>query len=202
MSNATLPSFAGLSWDISVSPAFSTKVHRAVSGYEVRAAFMAYPLWTFNLKYDLIRDSVTNNELDTLLGFFNARQGQFDSFLYTDPADSAYTAMAFGTGTGSQTQFQITRSRGGFVEPVMNLNGAPLIYIAGVLQTVGTNYSISSTGVVTFVTAPAASAALTWTGAFYYRCRFLSDNIAPSQWAQNLYSLSKLDFVGSPMNKV
>lgn len=202
MSQAVLPVLPGLSWDISAAPEFKTKVHRAVSGYEVRAAFMAYPLWTFMLKYDLIRDSVSYPELDTLIGFFNLRQGSFDSFLYSCPADNSVTAMGFGTGNASNKVFPLTRSMGGFAEPVQNLNGNPQIYVAGVLKALTTDYTISATGVVTFVAAPANGAALTWTGAFYYRCRFLSDTLAPKQFMQNLYNLDKFDFVGSPYNKV
>lgn len=202
MSQAVFPTFVGLTFDNTVAPQFNTKIHRAVSGYEVRAAYMVNPLWTFKMKYELLRDDVTNNELKTLLGFFNARQGSFDSFLYNYVADNAVTGAQFGIGTGTQTAFQLTRSYGGFIEPVMNLNGAPSIYINGALQTLTTNYTISASGMVTFVTAPATGAVLTWTGAFYYRCRFLADSIDPVQFMQNLYSLSKLGFIGSPMNKV
>jgi uncharacterized protein (TIGR02217 family) len=202
MSDAILPTLAGLTWDITASPEFNTGVHRAMSGYEVRAAFRIYPLWNFNLKYDLIRDNVANNELKTLIGFFGLRFGSFDSFLYAPPADSSVVAMGFGTGNASTTAFQLTRSYGGYVEPVNNLNGNPSIYVAGVLKTLTTDYTINSVGVVTFVVAPANGAALTWTGSFYYRCRFLSDRLDPVQFMQNLYNLNKLDFVGSPINKV
>jgi uncharacterized protein (TIGR02217 family) len=202
MSNAILPTLAGLAWDITTSPQFNTKVHRAVSGYETRAAFMVYPLWTFKLKYELLRDDVANNEFKTLIGFFNARQGQFDSFLYSNPADSAVVAMQFGVGTGAQYVFQLTRGYGGYTEPVNNFNGAPQIYVNGLLKTLTTDYTISATGLVTFVLSPANGLAITWTGSFYYRCRFLNDAIDPSQFMKNLYSLSKLEFIGSPVNKV
>ena len=202
MSQAVLPPLPGLSWDISMSPQFNTKVHRSVSGYEVRAAYMAYPLWTFALKYELLRDNATFPELDTLIGFFNSRQGQFDSFLYAPPEDSSVTTMSFGTGNASNKIFPLTRSRGGFTEPVQNLNAAPQIYVAGVLKTLTTDYTISALGVVTFVAAPANGAALTWTGTFYYRCRFLSDSLSPTQFLSGLYNLNKLDFIGSPYNKV
>lgn len=202
MSQAVLPTLAGLSWDITAKPEFTTMTHRAMSGYEVRAAFRIYPLWNFSLKYDILRDNSANNELKTMLGFFNSRQGSFDSFLFAPPADSSVSLMSFGTGTGSQTVFQMTRSYGGYIEPVNNLNSAPLIYVAGILKTITTDYTISSTGVITFVVAPANAATLAWTGTYYYRCRFLNDSIDPMQFMQNIYSLSKLDFVGSPINKV
>lgn len=198
MGNAVFPSFAGLSWDIGTSPQFNTKIHRAVSGSEVRAAFMVYPLWTFKQKYELLRDSATSNELKTLLGFFGARLGSFDSFLYTHLPDCAVTAHSFGTGNGVAASFQLLRSYGGFVEPIQNLNGVPSIYVNGVL----TSCTISGTGLVTFAAPPANGAVLTWTGAFYYRCRFLADMIDMNQFMKNLYNLSKLEFIGSPMNKV
>jgi uncharacterized protein (TIGR02217 family) len=202
MSNAVLPVLAGLTYDNKTSPAFNTRIHRAVSGHEVRAAFMVYPLWTFTLKHDLLRDDAINNELKTLIGFFNARQGSFDSFLYSNPADSAVVLQSFGVGTGAQYIFQLVRSYGGYVEPVHNLNSAPAIYVNGVLQTLTTNYTISSTGLVTFVLSPALGATITWSGTFYYRCRFLNDNIDVNQFLRNMYDNNKLDFVGSPLNKV
>jgi uncharacterized protein (TIGR02217 family) len=198
MGNAIYPSLPGITWDTQVAPSFSTKIHRAVSGYEVRAAYMAYPLWKFLFKYELLRDNTLNNEFKKLLGFFNARLGSFDSFLYSNPSDNAVTAHSFGTGNGSTTAFALIRSYAGFVEPVQNLNGVPSVYVNGVL----TSCTISGTGTVTFAAAPANGAALTWTGAFYYRCRFLADAIDLNQFMKNLYNVSKLEFIGSPMNKV
>jgi hypothetical protein len=49
-------------------------------------------------------------------------------------------------------------------------------------------YVLGSTGIVTFATAPAAGVPLTWSGNFYFRCRFTDDAqsnfrmIAPDAW--------------------
>lgn len=200
MGNAVFPVLAGLKWDIGMSPEFSTAVKRSVSGCELRANLMAYPLWTFRLAYEVLRDDVANNELKNLCGFFLLRKGGFDSFLFTQPSDSSVTAESFGSGNGIATAFQLTRSYGGFVEPVMNVNGSPAIYVGGVLKTPTTHYTISSTGMVTFVTAP--TGALTWTGSFYYRVRFLMDGADFNQFMKDLWDLKKLEFVGSTGNKV
>lgn len=202
MSNAILPALAGVAWDSTVSPQFRTKIHESVSGFESRAAFRQSPLWKFALKYDLLRDNVTNNELRTLLGFFNARQGSFDSFLYSNPSDSAVVAESFGVGDGATKIFQITRGYGGYAEAVCNISGSPLIYQAGVLKSSPTEYSVSATGLVTFITAPPVGAALTWSGSFYYRCRFLADSIDPVQFMRNMHSLGKFEFIGSTTNKI
>lgn len=204
MGNAVLPVLPGLTWNCVSAPNFSTKVQRAVSGRELRASFRAYPLWTFRLGYEVLRDGAAGVELDTLLGFFLARQGSFDSFLYSAPSDNAVTAMPFGTGDGATTVFQLTRALGAggfsFTEPVQNLNGTPSIYVAGVLQTSGV--TIGATGLVTFAAAPAAGQVLTWSGSFYYRCRFKDDVADFEQFLQGLWALKKLEMIGAPGNKV
>lgn len=205
MSNAIFPVLAGQTWDITKSPEFNTITHRAASGYEYRAALMVTPLYTFGLKYDVLRDDVANNEVKTLIGFFNLRQGGFDSFLYTDPADSLITAQNIGTGTGSLTTFQTTRTYGGFTENVNNVNSITGVYDNGSPVTQGSGagkYTISATGMITFGTAPTSGHAITWTGTYYYRCRFLADKIDMNQFMRNLYDLKKLDFIGSVVNKV
>lgn len=198
------PALAGLKWDIGSAPSFKTRVQRAVSGRELRAALMQYPTWTFKLGYEFLRDGVAGSDLNTLRGFFLARQGSFDSFLYSAPSDNAVTAMSFGTGDGATTVFQLTRALGAggfaFVEPVQNLNGTPSIYKDGVLQTSGV--TIGATGLVTFAAAPTAGQSLTWTGNFYYRCRFKDDSADFEQFMQDLWSLKKLEFIGAPGNRV
>lgn len=197
------PTFQGITWNITKTPNFNTTTHRSASGYEVRNALMQFPLWKFSLAFELLADSSSlTSDLKKLVGFFNQCQGSFAAFLYIDPADNTVTAQNFGTGNGATVSFQLQRTYGGFTEPVQNLNAAPSIYVNGVLQTLTTNYSISSTGLVTFVTAPPAAAALTWTGTYYYRVRFVNDTAEFNQFMYNLYELKKLEFIGSTMNKV
>lgn len=198
MGRAIFPVLPGLTMDTQIAPKFNTKINVAVSGFEVRAAYMIFPLWKFTFKYELIRDDTTNNELKTLLGFFNARLGSFDSFLYSSPVDNAVTAQSFGTGNGVATSFQLVRAYGGFTEPVQNLNGTPSVYVNGIL----TACTVTGTGSVLFAAPPANGAALTWTGVFYYRCRFVADTLDIVQFLQNRFNVSKLEIVGSPMNKV
>ncbi len=89
MSNAVYPTLTGLTFNVKKSPQFHTETQRAVSGMEARAAFMAYPLWTFGLSYDMLRrgtfQGAAYTEFDNLVGFFAARRGSYDSFLFTDP---------------------------------------------------------------------------------------------------------------------
>ena len=209
MSQGIFPALPGLSWPVTKTPMFSTKIQRAVSGREYRAAFYQYPLYTFSISYEVLRDRAAFLEQQELLGFFLARQGSFDDFLYTDPNDNAVTAQNFGTGTGSATVFPLVRTfgAGGFTENdlVQNVNAITGIYDNGVAVVQGAgagNYTIDSLGNVTFGTAPVSTHALTWTGTYYYRCRFLADTADFSQLMSGLWELKKLEFLGALSNKV
>ncbi|MFZ5658773.1 MAG: DUF2460 domain-containing protein [Pseudomonadota bacterium] len=192
MSDAVFPTLPGLRWDVSKTPEWSTKVQRAVSGLELRAAFFTYPIWHFKLDYELLRAGA-EAELQTLMGFFNLRQGSFDSFLYLDPDDHNVSDGHFGTGNGTQTVFQLTRVLGGFVEPVKAPKGTPQIFKDGVLQASG--YILSPAGQVTFSSPPAAGTVLSWTGEFYFRVRFAKDQAEFKQFMHQLWNLKQVELV-------
>lgn len=202
MSNAVFPTLPGLGWSVGKKPMWKTAVQRTVSGREFRAPFMSYPLWEFSLNYEVLRAATAYAELQTLMGFFNARLGAYDSFLYTDSNDNSVTDYQFGTGDGTTVAFQLTRALGGFIEPVMNVNALTNIKKGGAVQSSPTDYSIDSAGLVTFTSAPAGAAVLTWTGSFYFRVRFLQDMAEFEEFMKNLWQLKKLEFVGATGNKV
>lgn len=139
MSMDVFPALPGLQWNNSKSPTFANIIQRSVSGREVRASEMVYPLYTFTLSWSLLRDDQSTSspaspydELKTLVGFFLKQNASLTAFLYTDPTDNAVTAMQFATGDASTVAFQLARSYGAggftFAEPINNVNGSPLIY--------------------------------------------------------------------------
>ena len=195
MSNALFPTLAGLGWDVQKSPEFNTQVQRSVSLAELRGSFASTPLWNFKLHYDVLRADSLNAELQRLAGFFCSRYGSWDSFLFLDPDDGAATAVPFGTGDGTTTDFQLMRAQSYFSESVSNIGTAPSIYKATVLQSSG--YTVDSTGLVSFDTAPADGAALTWTGSYYFRCRFKNDMQEFNQFMRQLWEAQSVEFVGS-----
>ena len=201
MSNAVYPALPGIAWPVSKQPAFSTAIKTSVSGKEYRAAFMQYPLWTFELTYEYLRNGIAGNDLATLSGFFLARQGSFDSFLFTEPSDCAVADQQIGLGDGITTTFQLIRALGTFVEPVQNVNVLNNIKIGGAVVS-GSTYNVSSTGLVTFTVAPTSGANITSTGSYYYRVRFSQDSTQFSQFMQDLWEAKKVQFIGSIGNKV
>lgn len=191
MSDLIFPQTSGLDITRTKTPEWKTITHRAVSGKETRTSLMSYPLWNFSLSYNLLRDDLTN-ELENLIGFYNNVKGSFDTFLYLDPYDNVVNNQNFAAGDGSKLSFQLTRNMGAFIEPIFNINGTPSIYINGIFQSSG--YSISN-GVITFLAPPSNGAVLSWTGSFYYRCRFVGDTMDFKQFTYNFWETKQVDFV-------
>jgi len=191
MSNAVFPALPGLKWDIKKTPEFSTCVQTSASGKENVTAYWSYPRWQFELSYELLRDTGVS-ELKTLMGFFLQRQGRFDSFLFNDTSDNSITGQQIGVGDGSATRFQLVRTLGGFVEPMKAINGTPTIYLAGIAQASG--WSVDSSGIVTFSTAPGTGVSITADFTYYFRCRFLQDTSEFSQFMYQLWENKKVQF--------
>jgi uncharacterized protein (TIGR02217 family) len=201
MSNAVFPDLPGIDIKVRKTPIWNTRVQRAVSGRELRTAFYSYPLYKLAISYNFLRAGA-EAELQAIVGFFNARKGSFDNFLFSDPLDSVAADQQFGVGDGANIKFQLTRAFGGNTEPVMNINGTPSITVDDVPRTPGTDYTLDSLGMVTFMTAPAAGAVLRWTGAYYYRVRFERDEMDFEQFLWELWEAKRVELRGSLGTKI
>ena len=207
MSNLLFPDLRGLSWDYTLAPTFSTGVQQATGGREVRTAFWSAPLWKISLTYNYLHDDsqhVNQNgysELQQLVGFFLARQGQFDSFLIDlaqltrKPLDSTVSGQPIGTGDGSTTSFQLVRNIGGYLEQVQNPAGqSATAYVAGVKKTQGTDYTIAN-GLVTFAVAPLTGAAITADFQWLWRVRFAQDAEEFDNFSYQLWECKKVELL-------
>lgn len=193
MSNVVFPILPGLTWDRKRTPEWKTMVQESVSGLESRAALWSTPRWTWELSYDLLRSAPAFVELQTIVGFFNARRGAFDSFLFEDPDDSAVSSQPIASGDGSMRAFQAVRGYGGFVEPVYNLKGTPTVYVDGVVQS---EVTYSSSGLITLASAPTMGAVVTADLAYRWRVRFSEDTAEFNQFMYQLYECQKLVLKG------
>ncbi len=181
MSYNTFPTFAGRGWGIKKRPITSTLIQQADSGAEYRTQRYQYPLYEFDVEIPYL----TQADYASLIGFFNGQGGPFQAFYWTNDNDNAATNQAFGTGDGTTEHFQLTKANGSYWnEPVAGINGTPTIYVNGVPTTPA---SISASGYVTFSSAPAAGASLTWTGNYFYLVRFKDDHIEVEQTMSQIY---------------
>jgi hypothetical protein len=191
-----LPPDGSLLFPIKKFPKRSSIVQEPVSlRGDLGIGFAPYPVWMFELDFGAITgDEVTlNSGLQKIVGFCIQVGGRASTWLFQDPFDNAVVQMPFGVGDGTTTAFQLTRSIAGGIDIIQNLNGTPTIYNAGVATAA---YSISATGVVTFNSPPAVNNVLSWTGGFYFRCRFLTDEPLSNlqRFVFKLWELKQLQF--------
>ncbi len=132
----SFPNLPGQGWSVHKRPTFSTRVASHVSGREVRSSLYADTLYEFEVTYDGLDSSdvftgVTATSLQTLMGFYLSCQGQYGTFLYTDPTDNAVTAQLIGVGAAGVQSFTFQRSIGAFTEPVSWVASVANIYLNG-----------------------------------------------------------------------
>jgi uncharacterized protein (TIGR02217 family) len=208
MGNQVFPQLAGLKWDIKKTPIFNTVTQRTVNLKESRVSLSQFPIYEYELSYEILRDDLVNNELKTLMGFYLSRQGAFDSFLYIDPSDCLVTAQPIGTGDGNTKIFQLYRTYGGWIDTITDVQprGAspalPVfnVYLTGSLQAQN-SYSVSNyqSGLLTFVNAPSPGAVITADFSYYRRVRFVEytegSGDAFSNFMYRLWELKKVTLI-------
>jgi len=166
----------------------STIVQRSDSGREVRIAQYLQAYYNWEIPFGYLNDdiNVATADFQIIMGFHELNYGKWQPFLYDCPNDndtSQYQAPGttpsdIGVGDGTTTTFQLSRTMGGaphLVYYVNTTNRAAVIYLNGVVQ--GGGYTISTTGLVTFTTAPGAGVVVSADFQYYFLVRFDDDSI-------------------------
>lgn len=193
MSNEVLPRLQGVSIVEKWSPIHNTLVLQSATRMESRATYEAYPLWQITLKYELLRAGL-EAELQAMAGFFLRHQGRLHDFLYEDARDSSTANDVFGRGDGVTKSFRLWRTWGNSRAPVSAVKTMGAVMVAGVVM--GAGYTVDMhTGWVTFAAAPADGAALTWSGDYYWRVRFLNDDLEFEQFLHRWWQAGKIELI-------
>lgn len=195
MTLPTFPDLPGITYPRARKPMWRTDREESFSGIEVTYPTRNIPKWQYEIPISALRTSTQLPEWQELVSFYNNLYGSNGLFQYNDPLDNTVANQLFGEGDGVTTAFQLVRTGppggGTFTEPVY----APTTITA---LTVGTSstaaYTIGDTGVISFATAPANGAVLTWSGEYAWLCRFNQDSLDLSQILYNIWELSKLQF--------
>lgn len=191
MSNHVFPTLPGISIEIDRAPIWNSIVHRSASGRSVGLSPMFHPNWRYKLRFEFLRAGA-EAELQAIVGLFNKLHGRSDTFLFLDDTDKTATSQVIGTGNGVTTAFRLYREYGGFLEPVLATHSIASVYVGAALVSPA-NYSVSA-GVITFSTPPANGATISWTGVFYWRCRFDYDELNASRFLQDLWKADSVSF--------
>jgi uncharacterized protein (TIGR02217 family) len=190
-----------------MSPQFVTDVQRSTGGGEFRVGRVALPRWRFAISLPVLTGASQTDALGTIMAFFVARKGQWDSFLFAPP--SAADAVAhfgsggwnqaggqMGVGNGVQTIFPLVRPIGGLnwpyaaTEPIQWLdtrNNALFVSVAGIHVTDASYSNLSGFATITLQTAPAMGVAVAAYFDYAYRVRFTSDVVSVEWLAWQLW---------------
>ena len=165
-------------------PERRTQIVELASGAEERNASWANSRRRYDVAYGIRRA----DDLAAVVAFFEARNGRLQGFRFKDWADfkscppsqtPEATDQPIGTGNGSTTEFQLAKrytsgaqswSRA-ITKPVA---GTVTIALNGTPQASGWSVS-TTTGLITFTTAPAAGVAITAGFEFDVPVRFDTD---------------------------
>lgn len=191
--NTPLP---GLSIQVTKSPRFRTNISEAASGDEVRYSQAEYPRWDFELSYEFLEDRTgADSSLKTLLGFFLARQGSFEAWLFKDPDDYKAEESLCGVADGVTTEFPLRRSMGGYHELIGQVDNVnPIqVFVDNVLIDPD-DYSIVLPNSLVFDSAPASGGIITASFQFFYVCRFNEDRLDFEKFADQLWNLQTMNF--------
>lgn len=182
-----------IAYGSSGGPEYSTDIVITHGGYEQRNINWSQA----RAKYNVAHGVKTQAQLDTLISFFRTRKGRADGFRFKDWSDYKAIAQIIGTGNGTNRIFQLvkTYSSGSIIETrtvTKPIASSLSIYVASVLQA-GANYALdSTTGKITFVTAPANTAVITADFEFDVPVRFDTDRLSATLDAYGVNSWSDI----------
>lgn len=190
------PSLPGIIYPVKKRPVWATDTHRSVSGRRTTLAWYSYPIYSYEIGFSFLKSGAADAQFQDLMAFFNTVNGRANLFRFNDATDNTATAQGFGTGDGITTAFQLLRAITGlsfsWSDPVFYPT-VTSVFSDGVLVAPA-NYSVGSTGIVTFTVAPAAGKVLTWTGTYQWLCRFDEDVADFEQFAQYFWENQSVKF--------
>ena len=177
-------------------PEYSTDVVITQSGYEQRNSNWSQA----RARYNVAHGVKTQAQLNALVAFFRARKGRADGFRFKDWTDYQASAQAIGTGNGSNKVFQLQKNYidGSVTETrtiAKPVAGTVNIYVNGTLQNTSAYALDTTTGLVTFTTAPANAAAITADFQFDVPVRFDTDKLNLNMQMVDLGSITGISLV-------
>jgi uncharacterized protein (TIGR02217 family) len=133
-------------------------------------------------RWDVASGLKKQAQIDELIAFFRARKGKAYGFRFKDWTDFKATGQLLGTGDDARTQFQLVKHYpSGSVIEVRTITkpvaGTVKVYLDGIEQASGWSVD-TTTGLVTFSTAPALGVEVTADFEFDVPVRFDTDHMA------------------------
>ncbi len=185
-------------------PERRTQIVELASGDEERNASWANSRRRYDAAYGIRRA----DDLAAVVAFFEARNGRLYGFRWKDWADyksclpsqtPAATNQTIGTGNGAKTVFQLVKTYTSgsqswtrtITKPVA---GTVTVAVDGTVQSFGWSVD-TTTGLITFTTAPANGAAITAGFEFDVPVRFDTDQLDVTLDIERLGSITSIPLI-------
>lgn len=190
------PTINTLGWSVKRTPRFSNALSMHASGKEIRSPIAVYPVWEYELTYELLH-SAGPQTYQQLLSFFQSLNGRSGKFVFVDPEFQAAIAQFIATGDGFRTTWPLVRTvSSAYEEPISWLINVTEVRINGVVQSPAT-YAVwynDQWPSIRFNTAPANSATVTASFNYAFVCRFTSDSQNFEEFMNNWHTVKTLRF--------
>ena len=163
MSNILFQRPRGTAWEFKWTDKHSNLIQSAAApGFETRVSLGPDPLRTLELNYSILVAGTKGKTRDQLLGFFNLRGGDFDSFLVdlgaltSNPADSSVVGQVLDVDSNGYAPIQLSHPVSDaetWQENIYELAGgngnpgtAPVLKLNDMVLTLGTDYTFQGPG--------------------------------------------------------
>lgn len=157
-------------------PGFRTSIIALKSGKERRNADWSKARGKWDIGYGI----QSRADMEEVISFFYQRLGSAHGFRFKDWLDFSGTQETLGIGNGVTTAFQVIKTYGTTYAYIREINllvsGTLSVYKDGVLVD-PVNYSVSASGLITFLVAPGNTVEVTATFEFDIRARFDTDDL-------------------------
>jgi uncharacterized protein (TIGR02217 family) len=157
-------------------PEFMTDVTETLGGREQRNILRPNP----RRRYEIGMAVMSKSDFAVILAFFIARKGRAYGFRFKDFSDFSATGEAIGTGDGATVDFQLVKNYVSSVTYARTIkkpvSGSVAVYLNGSPQASGWSVD-TTTGVITFDTAPGSGVAITADFEFDVPVRFDMDRL-------------------------
>ena len=190
-----------ISWPVTKTPNWATRIQRSVSGKELRSSDYVLPLWNFIIRWEVLRDrwdvrmgtGRLQDELRAVWDFFNNQVGADLPFAYYDVSDNTTrfnpvtpNTITFAIGDGVNSSFQMASAL-----------LAPVVPLAIVSATPAGPYVLNTyTGEITFSSPPGLGVSIGADFSYYYRLRF-DDSLSAENFAYQFWEMKQLTMVSA-----
>lgn len=190
------PTVGVQNWPVKRTPIFNSVISKHVSGKEIRSPKAVYPIWEFEIGYELLLGTGPQT-FQALFSFWQRLQGRSGKFVFTDPEFSAAINQFVATGDGFRNVWPLCRTvSSAFEEPIGWLVNITNVSINGITQSPATyqawyNDKYPS---IRFNTPPANGATVTASYNYAFVCRFMDDAQSFEEFMNNWHSVKSLKF--------